>query len=161
MMDWLITHWAGIGDWFIRTFLVGGVGYNAYRFIKDKRSRKALATIEETKSVVEGATVGNKIESSSITTLQAGQIAIVASFEAERTTLRDTIAFQAAQLAAHRERVAELERREVEKDRVIQELRDQVSDLQERIRHQASELTEIADRLCELQTKPQQGTEEA
>lgn len=156
-MDWLIVHWPNIADWFIRTFFVSGAGWSAWRFFKERRARKALRQIDESKAAVEEKTVGDKIVSSSITTLEASRVSMLASWEAERVALRDTIVFQEDQLTKERQRHRERDQREAEKDRLIQELRDQVASLQERIRQQAAELTDIADRLCELQTKPEEG----
>lgn len=156
MFDWLIVHWPTIVDWFIRTFFVSGAGWSAWRFIKERRARKAKSLVEESKAEVERETVGDKVVSSSITTLEASRLSMLASWQSERTSLRDTILFQDQQLERARKRDAERDVREAEKDRLIQELRDQVAMLQERIRHQAAELTEIADRLCELQTRPQE-----
>lgn len=155
MLDWLLMHWPAIVDWFTRTFFISGAGWSAYRFWKERRARKARSLVEESKAEVEQETVGNKIVSSSITTLEASRVSMLASWQAERTSLRDTILFQEQQLERARIRDHERDLREAEKDRLIQELRDQVATLQERIRQQAAELTDIADRLCELQTKPQ------
>lgn len=154
-MEWLVAHWQGVVDWFIRTFLVTGVGYNVWRFLRDRRDRLAKANVQESLAIVEGATVDNKIASSSITTLEASRVSMLASWEAERTALKGTISFQKEQLAEARERDRERDTREAEHVRMIQELRDQVAMLQERIRQQAAELADIADRLCELQSKPQ------
>lgn len=145
VMEWLAAHWAGIADWIIRTFFVGGVGWSGWRYIKERRARAAKAHIEESKSEVEERTVDNKVISSSITTLEASRVSMLAGWESERASLRGTVEFQAAQLAESRAR-------EIEKDRLIGELRGQVDELREAVRKQAAELNYIADRLSELQS---------
>lgn len=155
--EWLSSHWGGMGNWFINVFLGGGFGWSVWRAVKERRQRRAKKHVDESQATVEEATISDKVVSSSITTLDASRVSMLAAWESERTSLKDHIAFDAEAKNLLRARVAELEAREVEKDRLIQELRDQVSDLQDRIRHQAAELTDIADRLCELQTKPQAG----
>lgn len=148
-MDW-VNFGQPTLDWLIRTFLIGGVGYNIYRYLKTRRSRNA-------QGVVDQGTIPHKIETSSITTLQAGQVAMIASFEAERTAYERTIVFQENQI---RDLSTQVEQRDSRHQRdldTISGLQEEISQMQEQIRRQARQLTDMADRLQNI-TLDESGT---
>ena len=153
-MDWITLHWQSVVDWLIRTVLTGGVGYNAWRYWRERKLRKAKGHIEESKASVEEQTIDDKVTSSSITTLQAGHVAVVAAAESERIALRGTIVFLEDQVSRARQREVELENQIIEKNNRIHSLQEQVEQLQSQIRSQAEQLMSIADELKALQVPP-------
>lgn len=141
-------------DWIIRAIVALGVPGVIGKFFYDRRRVRAGGRAEEARARIAELTADDKVVVSSVTTQEALRLALQKSFEADRAVKDDTIEFLGRQLASSRQREVELNTRMAEKDALIHQLQERVTQLQEQLRAQADELVRIADQLRDLQEDP-------
>lgn len=124
-------------DWAMRLTVVFGLPGVLINYVRKRVVAHRRRRLEEIEGDVQEATIQDRIQSSSITTLEAQRVALVAAWEAERKSMQGTIEFQAEQLRQERAYSAS-------RDAVIAELREQVDRLQ-------SELSAVATKIRQLQ----------
>lgn len=144
MMTWITEHWQSIIDWLVRTGFTSGVIWNSWKYARDRKARQARLTTEQVKAELEGRTVENKITTSSITTIEAGQAAMLHAFEQERQAKDRTIAHLEVQIT-ERDHIIEVSQAKItELQHELEALRvrtlQATSDLMEQITHLSEQL---------------------
>ena len=130
-------------DLFSRVGSLIGLPAVTLYLIRSRRKERAEARREEAAAEVDEKTVGNRVTTSSITTLEAEIAALQRAFDVSRATDADTIARLRADIAEER-------RSSAEKDARIRELEQKVQTLQGRVAEVSDELARVSIELASL-----------
>lgn len=130
-------------DWFARLATIVGLPGVIIYLVRYRRRETAAARAAEADASVDELTVGDRVRTSSIATLEAEMAAMSKAFDISRTADAQTIARLRADLDAER---ASSER----KDLQIRELQSKVQALQARVSEVSDELARVSDELRSL-----------
>lgn len=127
------TEWI---DWVVRAIVALGIPGVTTKFALDWRKRRFKQRGQNVADSINEATAADKIESSSILTIQARMAALISTFDAERRIKDGTIDFQDKRITALEEDVAD-------RDRIIAELRVTVEELRKQLDAVASRIDNL------------------
>lgn len=141
-------HISDIIDWICNVLVGVGAPGAVVWFVRDRRRAKAESRKVESSADLDEATITDKIESSSITTINNRVALLLKIHDAEKTALNSTIEHQAEQLMQRDGRIEQLEALRAELTAEIEQLQRELAST---TRDFAARLQDMSQRLTALQ----------